>query len=191
MKCRFLDTGAMYRGVAYAYQREQPTDLDHFLSGLSLTFSFNATTSVFLNGEDVSEKIRTPEISLLASSLSQDSRVRAYLTKLQQQEGERGSIVAEGRDTGSVVFPDADVKFYLDADVAERARRRYAELAAGDSRIDREKVREELERRDKADSERDLAPLICPKDARYVDTTGKSIDEVVDALKELVLELVN
>ena len=91
--------------------------------------------------------------------------------------------MAEGRDTGSVVFPDADVKFYLDADIAERARRRHVELAAVDPREDIAKVREEMERRDRADSERDIAPLVRPKDAVYVDTTGKTIDEVVDALE--------
>ncbi len=183
----YLDTGAMYRAVAYAWSRERPADLDAFLAGLSLTFSFDATAAVSLDGEDISERIRTPDIALLASSLSQDVRVRAYLTRMQRHIGKAGGIVAEGRDTGSVVFPDADVKFYLDADLAERARRRHVELAAVNHQ-DIGKVREEMERRDRADSERDIAPLIRPRDAVYVDTTGKSIDDVVDALKARVDE---
>ena len=176
----------MYRAVAYAYARQQPADLDAFLAGLSLSFSFDATTAVSFDGENISEKIRTPEIALLASALSQDARVRAYLTRMQRQAGKDGGIVAEGRDTGSVVFPDADIKFYLDADIAERARRRHAELAAVSPHEDIGRVREEMERRDRADSERDIAPLVRPKDALYVDTTGKTIDEVVDALKAQV-----
>lgn len=182
----YLDTGAMYRAVAYAYSRRKPADLDAFLAGLSLKFSFDTTTAVSLDGEDISEQIRTPDVALLASALSQDPRVRAYLTRMQRECGKNGGIVAEGRDTGSVVFPDADVKFYLDADIAERARRRHAELAAVNPHEDMGKVREEMERRDRADSERDIAPLVRPKGAVYVDTTGKTIDDVVDALKARV-----
>ena len=186
--CRFLDTGAMYRAVAYAYARQRPADLDAFLAGLSLDFSFDATTDVSLDGENISEKIRTPEIALLASSLSQDPGIRSYLTRMQRQAAESGGIVAEGRDTGSVVFPDADIKFYLDADIAERARRRRAELAAAGRHEDLGRIREEMERRDRADSERDIAPLVRPKGALYVDTTAKTIDEVVDELKARVRE---
>ncbi len=178
----------MYRAVAYAYSRQKPADLDTFLAGLSLKFSFDATTAVSLEGEDISERIRTPDIALLASALSQDPRVRAYLTQMQRECGKTGGIVAEGRDTGSVVFPDADVKVYLDADFAERARRRHVELAAVYPHEDIAKVRDEMERRDRADSERDIAPLVRPKDAVYVDTTGKTIDDVVDALKARVDE---
>jgi cytidylate kinase len=184
----YLDTGAMYRAVAYAYSRQKPGDLDAFLAGLSLKFSFDTTTAVSLDGEDISERIRTPDVALLASTLSQDPRVRAYLTQMQRQIGKDGGIVAEGRDTGSVVFPDADVKFYLDADITERARRRHVELAAVNPGEDVGKVREEMERRDRADSERDIAPLVRPRDAAYVDTTGKTIDDVVDALEARVRE---
>jgi cytidylate kinase len=188
IRYRYLDTGAMYRAVAYVYARQKPAELDAFLAGLSLKFSFDSTTAVSLDGEDISERIRTPDVALLASALSQDARVRAYLTRMQRESGKEGGIVAEGRDTGSVVFPDADVKFYLDADITERARRRHAELAAANPGEDAGKVREEMERRDRADSERDIAPLVRPRDAVYVDTTGKAIDDVVDALKARVKE---
>jgi len=186
IRYRYLDTGAMYRAVAYAYSRQKPGDLDAFLAGLSLKFSFDTTTAVSLDGEDISERIRTPDVALLASALSQNVRVRAYLTQMQRRIGKDGGIVAEGRDTGSVVFPDADVKFYLDADITERARRRHVEVEAVNPGEDIGKVREEMERRDRADSERDIAPLVRPRDAVYVDTTGKAIDDVVDALKARV-----
>ena len=128
-------------------------------------------------------------MSLLASSFSQDARVRTYLTRMQQEIGKKGGIVVEGRDAGSVVFPDAEVKFYLDADVGERARRRYLELAAVDAVVDLESVKEEMEKRDRDDSERADAPLVRPDGAVCVDTTGKSIEEVVEILRERVLSV--
>lgn len=183
----YVDTGAMYRGIAYAYATKAPLDLERFLSEVRLTFSFDGATKVFLDGEDISERIRTPEMSLLASSLSQDGRVRAYLTKMQREIGKMGGIVIEGRDMGSVVFPEAEVKFYLDADARERAKRRYIELAVKDGSVDQESVREEMEKRDRDDSERAIAPLVCPRGAWRVDTTGKSVEEVVEILRERVL----
>jgi cytidylate kinase len=126
-------------------------------------------------------------MSLLASSFSQDTRVRVFLTKMQREIGQKGGIVIEGRDMGSVVFPDAEVKFYLDAEPEERARRRYLELAAKNAGADLETVKEEMEKRDRDDSERALAPLVCPQGAFRVDTTGKSVDEVVEIMKGRVL----
>jgi len=183
LDCRYLDTGAMYRAVAYAYARQKPASLDAFLAEVPLRFSFGAVTAILLGEEEISEGIRHPDISLLASSLSQDGRVRAYLTRIQRGLGEEGGIVVEGRDTGSVVFPGADIKFYLDAPIEERARRRYRELAAVNPGEDEGKVREEMEKRDAADATRDLAPLIRPVGAFYVDTMGKTIEEVVDLLE--------
>jgi cytidylate kinase len=188
---RYMDTGAMYRAVAYAYAREkgQP-DLEPFLRDLVLRFVFGNETQVFLDGEDISRKVRDPEISLLASALSQDPRVRKYLTKLQREMGKDGGIVLEGRDTGSVVFPDADVKFFLDADVKERARRRYLELSPRNAGEDLDKVREEMQKRDKDDSERDIAPLTRPEGALYVDTTGLDVEGVAHILKQRVEQVV-
>jgi cytidylate kinase len=185
----YLDTGAMYRAVAYAYARgPDPSDLELFLRDLVLHFVFDTQTQVFLDGEDISRHIRTPEISLLASRLSQDPRVRRYLTKMQRDMGKDGGVVLEGRDTGSVVFPDAEVKFFLDADVNERARRRHVELAARSAGDDLGKVKEEMQKRDRDDSERDIAPLIRPEGALYVDTTGLDIAHVVRILEERVKE---
>ncbi len=183
----YVDTGAMYRGIAYAYAAKAPQDLERFLSEVRLTFSFDGATKVFLDGEDISQALRTPEMSLLASSFSQDARVRAYLTKMQREIGKKGGIVIEGRDMGSVVFPEAEVKFYLDAQPEERARRRYLELAAKGAGVDQKTVKEEMEKRDRDDSERAFAPLVCPEGAFRVDTTGKSVEEVVETLKGRVL----
>ena len=178
----------MYRAVAYAYAVRKPADMDAFLAGLVLEFSFDKATSVSLDGRDITREIRTDEVSMLASSLSQDVRVRAYCTWMQRRIGEAGGIVAEGRDTGSVVFPGAQVKFYLDADLAERARRRHLESSGGGAAPGVERVKEEMERRDRADSERDIAPLVRPEGAIFVDTTGKTVGEVVAVLEARVRE---
>jgi cytidylate kinase len=183
---RYLDTGAMYRGVAFARRLAPRASIEDFIGGLNLSFSYEKTTKVFLSGDDISDRIRAPEISLLASALSQDPHIRGYLTEKQRETGRDGGIVVEGRDTGSVVFPDADVKFYLDADVAERAKRRYLELASQDSAEDILKVREEMDKRDRDDSLRSIAPLTKPDDALFIDTTGKTIEEVVALLEGYV-----
>ncbi len=187
----YMDTGAMYRAVAYAYSRDdKKPDLEALLQRLTLKFIFGQPTRVFLNGEEISSAIRTPEISMMASSLSQDTRVRRYLTDMQRELGKEGGMVLEGRDTGSVVFPDAEVKFYLDADVAVRARRRYSEshngVSAGAEGEDFRDVQKEIEKRDRDDSERKIAPLIRPEGAHYLDTTHLGVEAVVRILKEHV-----
>lgn len=176
----------MYRAVAFAYVKQRPEDLEKFLAHVPLQFTFGPEIKVSFEGEDISANIRTPEISLLASSLSQDRRVRAYLTRMQREMGRNGGIVVEGRDTGSVVFPEADVKFYLDADIEERAKRRHLELAVKCAGEDIRKVKEEMEKRDRDDSERDIAPLMKPEGAVYIDTTGKTVEEVVRFLEGYV-----
>jgi CMP/dCMP kinase len=182
----YLDTGAMYRGIAFAYREKAPDRLDDFLVDLKLDFVLDKITRVFFEGREITEEIRTPEISLLASSFSQDRKIRSYLTAKQQEVGLPGSIVVEGRDTGSVVFPKARYKFYLDADINERAQRRFLEMAVKGSVDDIERVRQEIEKRDRDDSQREIAPLVKPYDAIYVDTTGKTIDEVVAILENEV-----
>jgi CMP/dCMP kinase len=179
----YLDTGAMYRGIAFAYQAEAPLNLEEFLSQLKLEFIFEGITRVFLNGREITGEIRTPEMSLLASSFSQNHLVRAYLTAKQREVGKQGGIVVEGRDTGSVVFPGAGLKIYLDANIHERAERRFRELAERGTHGTLDTVKEDIEKRDRDDSSRYLAPLIRPDDAVYLDTTGRSIDEVVIILE--------
>jgi CMP/dCMP kinase len=195
----YIDTGAMYRGVACAYARkypevrgQRPADsedqiqkadkLKVLLANLNLRFEFGEETRVYQNGEDISFEIREPAISMLASKLSQNGVVREYLYTLQRSQGKDGGIVLEGRDTGSVVFPNAQAKFYLDASPEERAKRRHTELSSKGSAVDITTVKEDMEKRDKNDSERDLAPLVVPEGAIYVDTSGLDVEGVVKAL---------
>jgi CMP/dCMP kinase len=201
----YIDTGAMYRGVACAYARRlkshgalgaahgdvivEKTNLDEmtdFLRGLSLRFEFEEETRVFLDGEDISEEIREPAVSMLASKLSQNGLVREFLYAMQRAQGKEGGIVLEGRDTGSVVFPNAHLKFYLDANPEERTKRRYLELSMKGAGIDIASVKEDMVKRDKNDSERDIAPLVIPEGAIYVDSSGLDIESVVKVLFEYI-----
>ena len=183
----YIDTGAMYRGVAYAYKTQKNSEtIADFLEGLFIRFEFKGETRVLLDDVNISKKIRDPEISLLASSLSQQKIVREYLYKVQRRIGRNGGVVLEGRDTGSVVFPNAQIKFYLDADPEERAKRRHLELTAKDAASELAKVKEEMVQRDKNDSERDIAPLVMPEGAIYIDTTGIDIQGVLTVLLEHV-----
>jgi CMP/dCMP kinase len=199
----YIDTGAMYRGVACAYARRlkstgaermahgdeiiekaKSDEMNQFLEGLSLRFEFGEETKVFLNGEDISKTIREPAISMLASKLSQNGAVREYLYTMQRALGKDGGIVLEGRDTGSVVFPKAHAKFYLDANPEERAKRRHGELSSKGTAVDISAVKKDMVERDKNDSERDLAPLVIPEGAIYVDTSGLDVEGVTKALHE-------
>ena len=191
----YIDTGAMYRGVACAFLKnqnmfnvqsstfeEKPEKIAEFLKSLSLKFEFGEETRVYLDGEDISKEIREPAISMLASKLSQNKMVREHLYTMQRAQGEAGGIVLEGRDTGSVVFPNAHVKFYLDANSEERAKRRHAELSSKGTVVDITSVKGDMERRDKNDTERDLAPLVVPEGALYVDTSDLDVKGVVRVL---------
>ena len=197
----YIDTGAMYRGVAFAYMRKDSEErgrrsevsevqtqkldkLEELLNSLNLRFEFGEETKVFLDGGDISKEIREPAISLLASKLSQNNVVREYLYAMQRAQGQNGGIVLEGRDTGSVVFPNAHVKFYLDANPEERAKRRHTELSSKGTSVDIASVKEDMVKRDKNDSERDLAPLVIPEGAIYVDTSGLDVEGVVKVLFE-------
>jgi cytidylate kinase len=186
----YMDTGAMYRGVAFAYRAHgNGRPVAAFLRALALRFDFSGHTKVFLDGLDISEEIRSPGVSKLASDLSRDADVRAYLTVIQREMGRSGRIVLEGRDTGSVVFPDAEIKFYLDASPEERARRRHAELAARGSGETMAETVAAMAERDRNDRARDIAPLVVPPGAIRVDTTGVDIDGVVALLVARVREV--
>ena len=179
----YIDTGAMYRGVALAYVKAgEPRDVARFVSTISLEFQFTKGTKVTLEGKDITVDIRTPEISLLASKLSQIKEVREYLWRIQREMAKKGGIVLEGRDTGSVVFPDAHIKFFLDAKPEERAKRRHMELSAKGPAPEFAVVLAEMVERDRSDSQRDLAPLIVPEGAVRIDTTGMNALEVVDLM---------
>ena len=174
----YLDTGAMYRALALKVLSEGidigndaalPELIDRTEIDLAET---GGKLKVLLDGEDVSEKIRTPEVSQMASKTSALKVVRHWMLVLQRALGQRGNVVAEGRDIGTVVFPDAEVKIYLDASVQERARRRVEELRKAGRQVSLDETLREMGERDKRDSERDLAPLRKANDAIAIDSTS-------------------
>ncbi|PLY12112.1 MAG: (d)CMP kinase [Desulfuromonas sp.] len=187
-----IDTGAMYRCVALAVERNgiDVADLDQLArlcDGLTIAFQRDATgQKVLLNGEDVSEAIRQPHISLLTSQVAAVAAVREAMVTLQRQMGRAGGVVLEGRDIGSVVFPDAEVKFYLSASARERGRRRYEELCLSGQKVDLEQTIGEIEARDVADQGREHSPLMQPEDAVLIDSTGLTIEQVLAKMVTVV-----
>ncbi|GBE15833.1 MAG TPA: (d)CMP kinase [Proteobacteria bacterium] len=190
-----LDTGAMYRTVALAAIRsgvemEDEIALDALCDRIRIKLvDTGSGIKVNLDGEDVSELIRSPEMSLASSAVSGVSSVRRHMVRLQREMGSCGGMVAEGRDMGTVVFPDTRAKFYLDASVGERALRRWLELGGPEARDSLDKVEEDMRERDHNDSTRADSPLRLADDAVVVDTTDMSPDEVVDLLFRRVKEL--
>ncbi len=184
----YIDTGAMYRAVALKLLRtgtdyNDPEALQTMLDAMDVDFSEGRT---ILDGEDVSGLIRTPEISALASPSSGVPAVRYKLTALQQAMGKRKSIVMDGRDIGTVVFPDADFKFFLTASADERARRRTEEMRAKGQEADFETIRADIIQRDYQDSHRAFRPLQKAEDAVEIDSTDMSIDNVVDTMMAFI-----
>jgi cytidylate kinase len=180
----YLDTGAMYRALALKILR-QGVDLadDQKLAELVNSTSVDlqcdrAELEVLLDGKNVASEIRTPAVSQMASKASALKLVRDRMLELQRRLGERGGVVAEGRDIGTVVFPDAQVKIFLSASAAERARRRCAELRAAGQPVDLDVTLREIEERDQRDSERALAPLRKADDALVIDSSNSTADEV-------------
>jgi CMP/dCMP kinase len=180
----YLDTGAMYRALALKVLR-QGVDLadDARLARLVESTEIdlqedNGTLEVLLDGINVAHDIRTPEVSQMASKVSALKVVRARMLALQRGMGQRGNVVAEGRDIGTVVFPNAEVKIFLEASAEERARRRCAELRAAGRPADLSETLREMEERDKRDSERDLAPLRMADDAFRIDSSNVTADAV-------------
>ncbi len=189
-----IDTGAMYRSVALLANRQQidmadEQALGRLCAGLQIEFVRAAEQEqVIVNGEDVSGQIRTPEVSLLTAKVAACPVVRETLVRLQRQMGASGGVVLEGRDIGTVVFPQAEVKFFLSATAEERGRRRYEELRAKGVEVGLQQTIAEVEERDAADSAREHAPLLRADDAVDIDSTGMTIDDVLDAMLQVVVE---
>jgi cytidylate kinase len=185
----YVDTGAMYRAVAVlARDSEQanPQDestLEDICRGLDLQFvNKEGTLHLLANGRDVTTEIRRPEISSLASAVSAQPVVRERLSEIQQRMGAAGGVVLEGRDMGTVVFPEADVKFFLDANPEIRSKRRYLELEVKGEKTTPQEVYQQMVERDRNDSSRELAPLRPAADAIVVDSSNLQVEEVVQLM---------
>lgn len=188
----YVDTGALYRALALKLQRaggsvDDPAAIEAMLAGTQLDLSGSpAEPHVWLDREDVSGRIRTPEVSELSSRVAALTPVRRWLVRIQRSLRDRGPVVGEGRDLGTVVFPDAEVKLYLDADPLTRARRRARELEERGLPVPFERVREEMERRDRRDRTRRDSPLRPARGAVVIESSGLGAAEVVEAVLRVV-----
>lgn len=187
----YLDTGLMYRAVALECLREgldasQDVLLAELMGRLELKMEVVArphpTCRMILKNEDVTDELHDPKVGALVSTVASCSAVRRDLVARQQAFARRGGVIMVGRDIASVVLPDAELKIFLAADLAERARRRALELAAKGKHLTQQEVESELSLRDRMDSERADSPLVCVEGARQLDTTGRSVAEIVDEI---------
>ena len=184
----YIDTGAMFRSLGWKAKQEGVNPADE--AGLAALAARtivaieqdNNDPRFFVDGFDVTGLIRTPEMGMMASAVSRSPAVRARLLTLQRELGKDGAVVMDGRDIGTVVFPDADVKFYLVASAAERGRRRYLELKAKGMDVDLAQITREIEMRDQQDSAREIAPLRQAEDALLVDSSALTIEEVLERM---------
>lgn len=188
----YCDTGAMYRALTYlAIQKHIDFEDEKALSDLCLdhTISFQQTEKdqlVFIDGLEVTEAIRQPDVTNSVSIVAKHGAVREKMVELQQMIGRTGGVVMDGRDIGTAVLPEAEVKIFLVASVVERAERRYKENQQKGITTDFETLKEEIEHRDYLDSTRAVSPLKQAADAVKIDTTGMSIEEVVNAIEEVI-----
>ncbi|RUM89173.1 MAG: (d)CMP kinase [Thermovibrio sp.] len=184
-----LDSGALYRAIGYAC-KERGVNLNDGEAVLKVARSLSVELlpegRVLLNGEDVTERIRTPEGGALAARVAQYPEVREIVVELLRKMARGKRVVIDGRDAGSYIFPDADLKIYLTASPEERARRRYEELLKKGFKVSYEKVLKEVLERDRMDESRKFAPLKVPEGAVTIDTTGKSLEEVISEISKLI-----
>lgn len=191
----YLDTGAMYRAVGLSIRRagirlQDEEEVARICNGLDIRFIHEGdSTKIYLAQEDVTEAIREPLIDLLASNVSAIDNVRKVMSRLQRKIGSQGPLVAEGRDMGTVVFPEAKHKFYLDASLEERVNRRFQERQKKGEPVSREKVKEDLIKRDYQDMNRRISPLRPAEDAKLIDTTKLNPRQVVEKIiKEMKMK---
>ncbi len=190
----YVDTGALYRSVGvYALRNGIDTKsrekLKEALPKIKVELRFkDGVQHVFLNGEDVSDEIRLPKSSMAASDVSAVPEVRSFLFDLQRNIAEKNNCIMDGRDIGTVVLPNADVKIFLTASPESRAMRRYKELSAKGAAVGYEEVLSDLKERDYNDSHREIAPLKPAKDSITVDTTLLSLDESIEKITDIIRE---
>ena len=193
----YIDTGALYRAVAYEVLKANisPTDIDSIkkiLPEMNVYFKhIDGVQKVFVNGEDVSGKIRTNEISSAASTVSAFNEVRAFLLDLQRNIAKTESIVMDGRDIGTVVLPDADVKIFLTASAEERAIRRYEEQKSTPNAVSYEEILKTMRIRDKNDAERAVSPLMPAEDAVLLDNSGFEQEQTLQAVLDIIGKKIN
>ena len=190
----YVDTGALYRAVGLKFIRlgfdtELNCDIEAILSKTYVDIKFiDNEQRVFLDGEDVSDKIRTPEASMMASAVSAKPPVRAYLLEMQRKLARENNVLMDGRDIGTVVLPNATIKFFVTASVEERAQRRYRELKEKGMDVQYQDIYKDIETRDYNDSHREIAPLKPAEDSVIFDTSGNTLEEstklMLDILKE-------
>lgn len=191
----YIDTGAMYRTVAvYAIERGIDPDSEEFIKELDkididIRYESGAL-HVYLNGKDVTERIRENDASMGASAVAALPQVRSRLVAMQREMAKEGGVIMDGRDIGTVVLPDADLKIYLTASVDERARRRYEEYVNNGIECSYEELKRDVIKRDKNDMNRAVSPLRRADDAVEIDTTGNTFEQSVEIIKNMVKELV-
>lgn len=188
----YVDTGALYRSVALAILKqgsspENEQEVKAALDKIKIELKFvDGEQRVFLNGEDVSSEIRSMEVSMAASAVSAYSCVREFLFALQQDIAKENDVIMDGRDIGTVVLPNADLKIFLTATAEDRAKRRYDQFLQDGIVVDFDKLLEEIKQRDYNDSHRKIAPLRQAEDAVVVDTTGNTLEESIALLSEMI-----
>lgn len=192
-----IDTGAMYRAVAFMMHRagvdpDDAVSVSGFCSSVDVRLeSVDGVQRVIANGQDVTGMIRTPEMSLMTSRVSALAPVRDAMVLAQRRMGSVGGVVLEGRDIGTVVFPDADIKFFLSASAEERGKRRFLELQAKGEKVTLRETIDSVARRDLQDSQRDIAPLKMAEDAIAVDSSGMDVVQVLDIMESICLKKLN
>lgn len=189
-----IDTGAMYRCVTLNALKEGITSteihkIEEMLKKIEIQLQKEeGQLVVFLNGEDVSKQIRTPEVDEYVAKFSALKCVRDKITPMQREMGKTGNMIMEGRDIGTTVFPDANIKFYLDASIEERAKRRYEQNREKGIKESYEEVLENIKQRHQLETQREIAPLIQAEDAIYIDSSNMTIEEVVDFISQRIEE---
>jgi len=188
----YIDTGAMYRAAALKAMRagldlDNGSALEKIAGQLEIELVKNQDgLKIMLDGEDVSQAIRGPDMGMAASKISRHLLIREKMWELQRRLARKGGVVAEGRDVGTVVFPNADFKFFVTASVQERARRRYQELQQRGFKVRLDEILAEVEARDRQDSERELSPLKPAKDSILIDTTSLNVEQAVERILQYI-----
>ncbi|MCQ2454775.1 MAG: (d)CMP kinase [Clostridia bacterium] len=190
----YVDTGALYRAVGLHFLRKGidtnlNCDVEAELKEISIDIKFvKNEQKVFLNGEDVSNEIRTPDASMMASAVSAKPPVRAFLLEMQRKLARENNVLMDGRDIGTVVLPNATLKFFVTASAEERANRRYKELIEKGMKVEYSEVYDDIVTRDYNDSHREIAPLKPAEDSIMFDTTGNTLEESIELLKTAINE---